>query len=108
MQEDSAKIIDGYPAPVLLAGTDCSADAQFERHKHLAQGAALAAEYDSCTQVNDTNSAARCGIGSPFPLAADFRQKAGSCGALFAEHLIASITVITDSGGADENLRRPL
>src|SRR6516165_11790445 len=56
--------------------------------------------------MNDANSLPRRSVGCRFPLPANVRKKSLPGSTIFAQDFGASIAVVTDCGGADQNLRR--
>src|SRR6266571_5192284 len=96
VQNRRAMIINRDPTPILLAGADLSANTQFEWQKHLAERAALSAEYNARAEMNDAYSLS-CGcIGRSLPLLAHIRKKSCSRRALLAQQFTAPIAVIAN------------
>src|SRR6185436_16052257 len=85
----------GYvnPRKPLPARPERSAHSQLERGEHLLQRAALCAQYNAGTDLNDSNAKTACGFGFVLPLATDIAHEAATSGCVFIKQLVSSISV---------------
>src|SRR5919108_174018 len=100
------QVVERYPAPILLPGSNLAADAQLERKQHLRQCSSPLAQNQPCPQMHNTNTASRRGIGCCFPLPADIGEKSVPGGTVFSQHFAATIAIVSNRGSTDDHLWR--
>lgn len=102
---DGASDVDvGHPAHVLFAGTDFSAEAEFEGGEHTLEGAACLAEDDADAHVDGADPVVFGGLRHVFPFACDIGEEALTGGSGFGEVFVAAVTIDAECGGRDEGV----
>ena len=105
MDDSPDHVVERNPAHVLASVPDDPADAHLEGGEHLRQRPARRAEYNAGAEVDDTDSHLPRGFCCRLPRAANFGQKARTGEALFVQDFVAAIAVVSNGGGADQDLR---
>src|SRR5262245_15873497 len=96
MNNNTAHILHGNPAPILIAGADLSAQPQAARQKHFSYGATMGTEHESGSKMYNAHAFSSGRASRSFPFATYFRKKAVPGWTFFAQDLTATVSVIAN------------
>jgi hypothetical protein len=103
MQNSAHHVVDVNPAPPLATVTHISACTDAKWGKHFRERATDRAQNQTEPGWDSTNSGLGCGLRTSFPIPAHGREKVTAGGTVFTEHFVATVAVVADSRGGDED-----
>src|SRR5437773_1932172 len=110
---DSDRVVQRNPAPVLVASPDNPANTHFERRQHLCQGSSVRAQDHAAPEIHHANAFGASRLRGRLPLCAHFGQEPAAWRAVLTKGLASAVSVIADCRGGDHylgairNLREP-
>src|SRR6185369_17362672 len=87
----------------LPAASDAAAEAELEGHQQLAQRPPTGGEDDAEPQIHDADAGFARNARRGLPLAADVGEESGTGKDRLVEHLVGTVAVEADGGGADQD-----
>src|SRR5262245_28555549 len=97
-------VVERDPAPPLSARSERPAETETKQRQELAECAALPREHDPGPQVHDTDATLLRGRGRGLPITRERREPALPRFTGLDQHRVATIAVVADAGGRDQEL----